>query len=188
MRYPERKPLSLIGFAGAMDGDDHAEELGDPGSTVALGLGVEIRRGPNLALRTDLLIDSRDYDVPEDTPLILLGTVDDLELKSTSALFSIKGVYPVSRFEPFVGAGLGLNVAELELTGTLLGFPGTIEKERDFGFIRQWFVGADFAISSRSDIGLELRFIDAHSDFGELSGGRVDIGGRLLSLTYRRHL
>jgi opacity protein-like surface antigen len=185
-KYPSRSKSYISGFAGAMNGDD-ADELGDADFGIGFGVGGGHRRSPNLALEVDVVFDVREYDVPEGTPNPLLGSVDDLELRSSSALFSVKGIYPLSRFEPYVGAGVGLNYSELELTGSLLGIPGSFDKENDFTVAFQFVLGADFVISEKSNFGFEFRNIEVEADYGELSGGRVDIGGGLLSLVYRYH-
>lgn len=185
-RFPDRGKMYISGFVGGLDGDDNPSRLGNPGSSVAVGVGGGQRRGPSLALEADVLFDARDYDVATSSAG-LFGRIDDLELTSSIAVFSVKGIYPISRFEPFVGAGAGLSYSELELTGSFFGFPGTFEKENSFDLVFQLIVGMDIVVSERSNFGLELRSIEASADYGQLSGGSVDIGGRLLSLAYKRH-
>ena len=106
---------------------------------------------------------------------------------SSSAFFTVKGVFPVAWFKPFIGVGLGFGYSEMKLQGSLLGFPGTFKKEKDFGFAYQWVFGANFTVSERADLGFDFRNIEKKGDFGSLSEGSLEIGGQMISMSYTFH-
>jgi opacity protein-like surface antigen len=182
---PARERRYVFGYLGALDAEADANALGDPGTSFAFGLGGGYRRRPSLGLEVDVTFNVRTYDVPEDTPNPLFGTIDKLTLTSALSFFNVKATYPGKRVEPFVGGGAGLSYSELELRGSLLGFSGTVDKERDFVLAFQLVAGVDFVVSKRANFGLEFRSIHGTSDFGELSGGSIEIGGRLFAFSYK---
>ncbi len=184
---PKLQKRYISAFAASVDGDDAGSRLGDPGGNFAFGLGGGVRMNPNLALEVDFVFDIRDYDLPEDTVVPLFVSVDDIDLTSAFGFFTVKGIYPTKRVELYIGAGLGLGYSELEMRGRLFLFSGTVEKESEFNVAAQLAAGMNFAPSRRTQFGLELRQIEASASFGALSGGEIDIGGRMLSLTYKFH-
>ena len=67
----------------------------------------------------------------------------------------------------------------------LFGIPGIVEEEKDAGIVYEISLGANFILSKKMDLGLEYRDLHMDGDFDTLSGGTVDIGGKIYALVLR---
>ena len=128
---PARERRYVFGYLGALDAEADANALGDPGTSFAFGLGGGYRRRPSLGLEVDVTFNVRTYDVPEDTPDPLFGTIDKLTLTSALSFFNVKATYPGKRVEPFVGGGVLKRVIALLRAGFA---KATIRGRLDAGF------------------------------------------------------
>ena len=76
-----------------------------------------------------------------------------------------KGIYPVGKLELFLAAGVGIYYAESEfdLSSNALGNTSQIEYDTVFGY--HIGVGANFKITPKTDLGVELKYLSAEADF-----------------------
>jgi opacity protein-like surface antigen len=152
------------------------------GLAVSVGFGYGLRQ--RLALEFELDLWQLDYPVPADTPPIFLGSIDNLDVRALSGVFLVKGRFPFGRFRPYLAAGPGITFAKAELTGNLIGLPGTFADESDTAILLEALAGFDVRLTQRSRMGLEYRWVDADASFGDISDGSVAIGGQSVRLTY----
>ena len=184
--HAEEAPPFHIGMAfGWMDTDGAG---GESGSGPYLGVSGGSRRGKHLALEGDIAFQVLDYPIPPNAPPVLFGSLDDLDLTSATTLFVAKGLYPLGRFVPYIGAGAGLTFARMELTGDLLGYVGTFDEEEDFTTALAVLAGFEIGTRETNRFGFEYRWIDSEASFGDLTGGEVDIGGGAVTFCYRWRL
>lgn len=76
-----------------------------------------------------------------------------------------KGIYPVGKLELFLAAGVGFYYAESEfdLSSTVLGNISQTQYDTVFGY--HIGLGANINITSKTDLGFELKYLNAKADF-----------------------
>jgi len=176
---PPPEKLSVYAVAAAVEGEDPPRLTGD-GPDFALGFGLGQRFNRYVSGEAELLITAGEYD----TPPSLGFSDDDMTLTGGFLLYSVKLRYPAKRLQPYLGVGLGVAYHRLQVTGSF-GF-GTVDVDSDFRSATQRVAGIDLVTGEKTRIGLELRELDAHADFGSISGGEIDVGGRMWTFAYRR--
>jgi hypothetical protein len=96
-----------------------------------------------------------------------------------------RAFYEFSGGTLYAGGGIGMFWSDLTITGSIFGFPAT-RTETDMSLGQQLIAGGELAISKESRLGVEFRKVFLKANFGELTNGSVDVGGRYLALAYRR--
>jgi opacity protein-like surface antigen len=93
---------------------------------------------------------------------------------------------PIGRFDPYVGAGLGLYRSTLSIDGTIFGVP-TTQEETDTAIGEQLLAGIDVWFTERWALGFEYRGLFLKASFGSVTNGEVDVRGSSLigALRYR---
>jgi opacity protein-like surface antigen len=187
-RADETTPSTGEAYAYASIGDftgkETAGQLEDEGSSLGgvVGLGIRYRRHLNLEIEIPWYTSK--YNTPPLTPPFL-GSIDArMRLTSAGIAGNAKAVYDFPKGAVYAGAGLGIFWSDIEVTGTIVGFPAS-RTETDTSFGSQVIAGGEIAVGKASRIGLEYRRVRLQANFGDLSGGNVDIGGRYVALTFR---
>jgi opacity protein-like surface antigen len=99
----------------------------------------------------------------------------------------IKLFYPVGKLEPFAGLGVGYYRSEISDLGAMshLFLPSEFAKRSDRDVGVQYVAGFDYAVSPRSALGIEYRWLSLEANFGAEFGGTTRVGGGMLLVTYR---
>ncbi len=95
-----------------------------------------------------------------------------------------KGIYPVGKLELFLAAGVGFYYAESEfdLSSTVLGNTSLTQYDTVFGYHIGF--GANFKMTSKTDIGFELKYLNAKADFtAAIQGVPLSLGDDLEGFT-----
>lgn len=160
----------LSGAAGASIEETNSLFF-DQDDKFGLAIGAGYRLTPHVALEMDWLFASQHVDTPSSIPGWALGNADDgANLYSRGIGGLVKFILPLGRVELYVGGGIGI------YTTTLF---------TDVGF--QAMAGADFFVSRRISVGLELRRLKLDAIVGALVPD-LDLGGDFLFFTVRGHL
>lgn len=171
--------------AGDFKADETPAQLENEGSSFGLSVGAGLRPWRYVALEGEIAMLTAKYDAP---PLsVSPGGSIDARMRVTSAglVGNAKIFYDFARGRVYAGAGLGVFGAEAEITGTVFGFPAVrVEDDTVMGY--RLLVGGDLAVARSSYIGFEYRRHYLEADFGELSQGKVDIGGDYLGVNFRQ--
>ena len=164
---------------GSFNGTEQLGTLGEGRSGVLMGGGFGQRFNRYFAGEAEIMIAGQEYRPPG------LSARDDLTMTVFSVLYSLKATISLGRVRPFIAAGLGLHLADLQIipNGSLF---NTIDLQDDRGILGQLCLGFDVTLGQKSRIGLEYREINAEADFGTFTGGDVDIGGGSVLVVYRR--
>lgn len=179
-----RPELRLFGYGGSLQAAEGGRALKDGGAGVVLGFGLDRSFNRGLVGSLDMTLGAVDYDLPVD-----LGPFasDEVDLTTLWIGYIVKGVLHAGRAELYAGAGPGLGFSEATVPSTfLLFFSGTAAEENDWGIGLQAVAGLDFPIGKHSRLGFEYRRLEIEADFGELTGGKVDVGGDAFVLAYKR--
>jgi len=186
-RPPRDKPeLRVVGYGGSLQAPSGSRALEGGGAGVVLGFAVDQKFRRNLTGSFDLSLGFVDYDLP-----VALGFfgADTVDVSTAWMGYLVKGVIPAGRVELYAGAGPGIAYAEATVpVEFLIFFRATVEEESDWGLGLQTLVGLDFSIGARSRLGFEYRRLEFEADFGELSGGEVDVGGNAFVVVYRKRV
>jgi hypothetical protein len=159
-------------FGGRTD-----EGLRGSDSGFAIGGGAGLRFNRHLAFEFDSLYSGRRYDTPPGYEF-----ADD-EMILTNLMFTgnVQAIVPFWLFEGYAGVGLGLVFSEIEVPSALVPLATAITRS-SINFSTQLLIGVDFVFTRRGRIGIEFRNNFAKADFGDLSNGDVDIGGKLVMI------
>lgn len=179
----EAGPWSF-GFAiGGFDAEDSTGKLQNQSGQYSLMFDAAYRYSEYLSFGFDTFASEQRFDTLPST-YALLGNVD-----GRSTIF-VGGVNAVAKFgipmgwvEPYVGAAIGLYFSTVLVTGSLV---GNLEaEEEDWGPAEQLMAGLNFRVSERWSLGVEYRHTYLKADFGQLTGGEVDVGGDSIMATVR---
>lgn len=170
---------------GNFAGDETPGQLEGEGSSYGAVVGLGLPRSEHFAVDGEIGAYSSKYNTP---PLTApFGGSVDARMRVTSAGFAInaKAFSGMSRSALYAGAGIGLFWSDLTVTGTIFGLPAT-RTETDMAPGYQFIGGGEIAISRDARLGVEYRRVFLKANFGDLSGGTVDVGGRYVALTFRQ--
>lgn len=170
---------------GGFNGDETAGQLENEDSSGALMAGIGVRPWRHVALEAEIAGFAAEYDRPPLSPPPGATFDSRMTVSSGGIAGNAKLLFELAGASVYAGAGIGLYGSEAELEGTLLGFDA-VRVEDDSGFGYQLMAGAAVAVGKRSHLGLEYRRLELEADFGELSGGEVDVGGDYVGLTFRQ--
>ena len=185
----DETPGSRKAYFYASVGDLKAEEtpgqLDGEGSSfgLVLGLGMPVRT--YLAVDVEIAAYTSKYNTPPLTAPFG-GSIDTrMRVTSSGIAGNARAFYEFSGGTLYAGGGIGMFWSDLTVTGTIFGFPAT-RTETDMSLGLQLMAGGELAISKESRLGVEYRRVFLKANFGELTNGSVDVGGRYVALTYRR--
>ena len=170
---------------GDLNADETPGQLEGEGSSygLVLGLGMPVRE--YLAVDAEVAVYSSKYNTPPLTAPFG-GSIDTrMRVTSSGIAGNARAFYEFSGGTLYAGGGIGMYWSDLTVTGTIFGFPAT-RTETDMSLGHQLMAGGELAISKQSRLGVEYRRVFLKANFGELTNGSVDVGGRYVALTYRR--
>jgi opacity protein-like surface antigen len=182
---PERKRQdrpSGYGFVnlGPYDVKEDLGVLGKASYEFQLAGGFAYHFNRYFAGELEMGVLGREHEVPEglfpDRPTPNLG----IWWLACSAVAR----FPVGRFEPFVGAGIGSGQAHLDFVSDSAP-PSLEEIDDDRGVLFLYRAGFDAAVGKKHRVGMELRRMVFDADLGDFTGGETDIGGTGALFTYR---
>lgn len=169
-------------------GDYHADisdnQLENPGSEFALGIGGLFEYSEHLDWGFDALVFSRDYDTPENVsggPFTVVS--DDMIMTTLGLNFTARLNYTAGIANFYAGAGAGLYFSKLRIVASTLGFIGSHEEtSNDPGYFYNY--GVMFKISDENQLGLEYRNLSLEANFSPVTTETIGIGGDFLLLSY----
>jgi hypothetical protein len=174
----KKAELGVVGYLGSFQTE--------AGAGAGLGVGLDQRFGPHLIGTLELGLSGMDYDVPVD-----LGPFadDEVDVSTLWVGYLLKGALPTKHVELSLGAGpvLGFSKASVR-SEILLFFSGTVAEAEDHCLGFQGVAGLDFRVGERRRLGFEYRRLKLDVDFGELSGGSLNVGGDAFLIVYRKSL
>jgi len=172
--------FGLGGFAPSA-----SEELKNQSGQYSAMMGGEYRYSKNLSFDVDLWAADQRVDTPSNVVAPFFGTVDGRSTISTGAISVVaKLVWPIGRFEPYVGAGGGLFFSKLYITGSVFGVPASHE-ETDTSLGGLLLGGVDFWVAQNWAVGAEFRHVSVKANFGGVIPGDVNVGGNSVMATLR---
>lgn len=177
-----RRPKSSapVEFGGSVSVLWPVPESGDlestgPGTGLTLGAGYRFQ--PNWTAELNVISLDREYETPEWIRNFWGGVDEGMSLETRGLELGLRAMHTTRRWELFAGVGAGYYRSEMAVSGDLLGYPVDIENEKDSAAGYRVSLGADLVLR-HVRLGLEYRYLFLRGDFGELSGGDVDIGGQ----------
>ncbi|MEJ2508360.1 MAG: outer membrane beta-barrel protein [Gammaproteobacteria bacterium] len=171
--------------AGSYRAEDNPGQLASPGSELALGVGVGYRYTRHLSLEVEVPLFYSRYDTPATVSPPPFGTIDDRSSVNTAGIVgNVVLNTGGQRVRGFVGVGAGLYWSRFSVGGQSFGLTGTYERD-DSGFGSQWLAGVDLRVGRRSWLGLEYRRVNLTANFGQVTNGDIDLGGRFVLLAFR---
>jgi len=172
--------MYMMGYIGYLGGSIDSSQLDGDEAGFAIGTGFAERWKRHFALEAEIFFLGRSYETPEG----LLFAKDEMTVASMTMLVNFRAIVPFWKLEPYVAVGLGPALSELDVESTQ--FPGfSAENRLRVGYAAQWMVGVDFMYTRRSGFGLQYRDIYLEADFGNISRGTIQIGGRAILLSVK---
>lgn len=122
----------------------------------------------------------RNFSIQSEIGYLHSGVSGGNDIHGVPISLSAKGVYPIKDFEFFIGAGLGIYLAQYK--GELNHVP---VDDRDNVWGGHLFTGADYNIASNISIGIEGKYI--FTEKAEYNGQKVNLDGiaALIRLGFR---
>jgi outer membrane protein W len=176
----ERTRYTFV-YLGDFASADPNASLGKEGSGSSFGAGYGRFFHRYLAVELEATMSSSDYVQPTGSR----GEGEDFVLRVTTAamMANLKAIGTFGRVSPFVSIGLGFGVSDLTLdAGRGLYYEEPLEEK--LSLVAQSTIGADFRITRRSYLGLELRKLDPFDDL-RWAGVRIKPGGESIVLAYK---
>lgn len=169
---------------------------GERGNFVAGMVGGGYRLTPSLAVELGGLFGIRTLDTPP-TAQPPAGTFNADSLDSSMVTAGVNATakfsFAVNRFAPYFGGGLGWYTTGFQTTSESPSCaqncsdtgPRVRGRSRDVGY--HALVGADFSITAKDLVAVEVRYLKLEAEFGDILPGKVDAGGTFFWLGYRRY-
>ncbi|HEY6094701.1 MAG TPA: outer membrane beta-barrel protein [Gallionellaceae bacterium] len=163
-------------------------QLGDQEGKFDLLLGMSYRTSANLAWDIDLLLLHQNVDTPASITPPLWGTVDSRSaLDVTGIAGGARYIWPLGRWEPYLGGGLGVYEVRLNASGQQFGIPEDLTvSSTELGV--HALAGIDYAVSAHTTLGCEMRYVRVQTSLGSVLPGTLEAGGRTVSLVWRSTL
>jgi len=182
----ERIGKGYFHFAAGAVHPDSDSQLKNPSGQYALAVGGGFRQSKYFAWETEFVGFLQRFDTPASVGPPLFGTISGRSTLDTEGLAgTAKLLYPHGSVEPYAGAGIGLYRTTLTITGQQFGLPAELSEDSiDPGI--HVVAGADFHLSERSSLAIELRKLWLDAGFGSGVTGTVKVGGSMLLAAYRR--
>lgn len=184
---PDRMGWNYIHFSAGSFSPDSNAQLPNANGHYGLALGFGSRYSRHVAWEVEFF----NSDQAVDTPSIPIGFFTVLDQRADISTVGLAGnvrfIYPLGRFEPYVGGGIGFYRTEMEISGSTFGLPGSLKKN-DNGFGLQLLAGMEYYFGQRTQhsLGVQYRTLSLDADFGPEVAGKVNVGGDFWFLTYRR--
>ena len=160
-------------------------ELGDENGKLTLGLGFGSRRSRHIAWEIEVPFHYHSVNAPDIPPIFLTGTSGRADILTFGLAGTVRLIYPSGRFEPYLGAGLGVYYTRLEVTRFVPNLPGSF-RASDINVGLQLLAGVDYFYGEKGrSVGLQYRKLNLDAGFGAQIEGSVKVGGDSLLLNFR---
>lgn len=181
VQRPGQKYFYLLG--GSFSPESNSQ-FGDENGKLALGFGFGSRHSRHVAWEIELPYYYHSVNAP---PLSSGFLVSDgrADISTMGLAGNVKLIYPIGRFEPYIGGGIGLYFTEFYVSRSFLGFPASFEADDiDIGF--QLLAGFDYVYGEKGNsVGIQYRKLNLDASFGSPIPGPVKVGGSALLLSFR---
>lgn len=156
--------------------------LDNPSGRYGWSLAIGARRSRHWAWELEYLQTEQRADTP---PGLLgggpfVGTARQADISSFGLAGNLRLIYPLGRFEPYAGAGIGYFRTELTALQSVAFFPFPGEVKRsDSGIGTQLLAGVQYQSAGGALWGFQYRRLDLDAQFGPEVPGTVKVGGTL---------
>jgi len=188
------RPYAFGGFA--LFGPDSNDSLQRQRGELGLIAGGGYRFSPYLSFELGVLAASQKLDTPA-SAAPAQGTFNAGSLKTnmgTGGLnIGVKVSFPLGRFEPYYGAGIGRYSTRLATTSESPSCvqncadtgPRLNRSSRNTGY--HAVLGVDFHLRAKDVLAAEFRYLKLDANFDDIVPGKVRAGGSFLWVGYRRY-
>lgn len=186
-RVPDLTGRHYFYIAGGWFNPQENAQLNDPNGHYGYAVGFGSRHSRHLAWEIELFGDHQGVDRPFSPPPSLFANPSSRASIETLGLAGdVRLLYPLGRFEPYVGVGLGLYRTELEIAQ---GFLASSVKRTDTGMGLQLLAGVEYVLGEGGGVlGLQYRRLKLDASLGPEIAGKVDVGGDFLLIVLRFNL
>jgi opacity protein-like surface antigen len=183
-RVPDLTGRHYFYVAGGWFNPQANPQLNDPNGHYGFAFGFGSRASRHIAWEVEFFGDHQRVDRPFTPPPTLFATPSSRASIETLGLAGdIRLLYPLGRFEPYVGVGLGLYRTELEIAQ---GFLASSVKRSDTDVGLQLLAGVEYVFGEGGGaLGLQYRSLKLDASLGPEIVGKVDVGGDFLFIVLR---
>jgi opacity protein-like surface antigen len=172
----------LLGGSFSPEAD---RQLGDENGKFTLGLGVGWRRSPHIAWEIEVPFHYHSVNAPDIPQFFLVGTSERADILTVGLVGNVRLIYPIDRFEPYLGGGIGVYYSRLEVTRFIPNLPGSF-RASDINVGLQLLAGVDYFYGKKGrSVGLQYRKLNLDQSFGSAVPGDVKVGGDSLLFNFR---
>ena len=183
---PEQAGKKYFYLAAGSFNPDGNSQLRNPSGQYGLALGFGSRYSRHVAWEVEFFNHAQRVDTPFNVPPTFLATTEGrADIESHGLAGNVRLIYPVGRFEPYVGGGIGVYRTTLEIQRCFVIFCSDIKKsDSDIGL--QLLAGMEYHFGERGNsVGLQYRKLKLDASFGPEVRGTVHVGGDFLLVTFR---
>jgi opacity protein-like surface antigen len=185
-RVPDLTGRHYFFVSGGWFNPHENPQFRDPNGHYGFALGFGSRHSRHFAWEIEFFADHQRVDRPFTPPPTLFATSSGRASIETLGLAgNIRLLYPLGRFEPYVGAGIGLYHTELKIDQGFLA--GSVTRS-DTGPGVQLLAGVEHVFGEGGNVvGLQYRRLKLDASLGPEIVGKVDAGGDFVFIMFRRH-
>jgi opacity protein-like surface antigen len=171
--------------AGGFSPKDNSGILQEQSGQYTLSFQIGYRYSENISFELDTVAHDQRVDTPASITPPFLGTVDGrTHIYGGGFSGVVKFSVPLGHLVPYIGGGVGMYFATMNVTGTVLGLETSAEANETVPF-EQVLAGADYWFSDRWALGIEYRRAFIEANFGGFTNGDVQLGGDSVLLTVK---
>jgi opacity protein-like surface antigen len=183
-RVPDLTGRHYFHLSGGWFDPQENPQLRNPNGHYGFAFGFGSRHSRHVAWEIEFFGDHQRVDRPFTPPPTLFATPSSRASIETLGLAAdVRLLYPLGRFEPYLGVGLGLYRTELEIAQGIL---ASSVKRSDTGMGLQLLAGVEYVLGEGGGVlGLQYRRLKLDASLGPEIAGKVDVGGDFLFIVYR---
>lgn len=182
--YAGNKWYGGVGLGG-FNPDDGTGTLKNQSGQAGLMFNIGYRYSDYVSFELDTIGLDQRFDTPPSITAPAFSNVDGrAHVTSAGIGVAAKLNLPLGKWVPYVGAGAGMYLSNMHVSGTVLGSPASVD-ERDNDFGHHFMVGFDAWLWDNWALGAEYRRTYLKGNFGGLTNGEVDLGGDTFMITGR---
>lgn len=184
---PERAGQKYFYVSGGSFDPEGNSQLRNPSGQYGLALGFGSRHSRHVAWEVEFFNHSQRVDTPFGVPPAFLTTTEGrADIDSYGLAGNVRFIYPVGRFEPYVGGGIGYYRTTLEVQRAFLGLFSSDIKKSDSDIGLQLLAGMEYHFGEKGNsVGLQYRKLKLDASFAPEVPGKVNVGGDFLFVTFR---
>ena len=184
---PERAGQKYFYVSSGSFSPDGNPQLRNPSGQYGLALGFGSRHSRNIAWEIEFFDSLQRVDTPSSIPPAFLTTTEGrADIDSYGLAGNVRLIYPLGRFEPYLGGGIGVYRTTLEIQRAFLGLLSSDIKKSDTDIGLQLLAGVEYHFGEKGNsVGLQYRKLKLDASFGPEVRGKVNVGGDFIFLTFR---